>query len=107
MMRIFMASALITALAAQTAGDLDKKIARFAPTELGADIAALPQNERDALTHIIRAAEVMDALFLRQVWGGNEATLAGLVRDQSPRGRARLHYFLSNKGPWSRLDHNE
>ena len=23
-----------------------------------------------------------------------------------PSGRARLHYFLINKGPWSRLDHN-
>ena len=22
-------------------------------------------------------------------------------------GKARLHYFLINKGPWSRLDHNE
>ena len=22
-------------------------------------------------------------------------------------GRARLHYFLINKGPWSRLDHNQ
>ena len=25
----------------------------------------------------------------------------------SPAGRDRLHYFLINKGPWSRLDHNE
>jgi hypothetical protein len=32
--------------------------------------------------------------------------LADLARDQSPEGRARLHYFLINKGPWSRLDHN-
>jgi hypothetical protein len=102
-----MASALFTAIAAQTAGDLEKKIARFAPTDLSADIAALPQNEREALAHIIQAAEVMDALFLRQVWGGNEALLAGLVRDHAPRGRARLHYFLINKGPWSRIDHNE
>ena len=30
-----------------------------------------------------------------------------LVRDMSPEGRARLHYFLMNKGPWSRLDHNK
>jgi hypothetical protein len=32
--------------------------------------------------------------------------LMDLARDQSPEGRARLHYFLINKGPWSRLDHN-
>ena len=33
--------------------------------------------------------------------------LLDLVRDQSPLGRERLHYFLINKGPWSRLDHNQ
>ena len=49
----------------------------------------------------------MDALFLRQVWAGNEAMLLDLVRDTSELGRARLHYFLINKGPWSRLDHDE
>ena len=27
--------------------------------------------------------------------------------DETPVGRARLHYFLINKGPWSRLDHNQ
>ena len=32
--------------------------------------------------------------------------LLDLAGDQSPEGRARLHYFLINKGPWSRLDHN-
>ena len=33
--------------------------------------------------------------------------LLDLARDQTPEGRARLHYFLINKGPWSRLDHNQ
>ena len=46
----------------------------------------------------------MDPLFLRQVWAGNEALLLDLLEDETPLGRARLHYFLINKGPWSRLD---
>ncbi len=33
--------------------------------------------------------------------------LLDLARDQSPAGRARLHYFLINQGPWSRIDHNQ
>ena len=107
MMRLLMSTALMTMLSAQTADDLEKKTARFAPTDLSADVSALPQNERDALTHIIRAAQVMDALFLEQVWGGNETLLVDLLRDQSALGTARLRYFLINKGPWSRLDHNE
>jgi hypothetical protein len=49
----------------------------------------------------------MDTLFLRQVWAGNETMLLNLVQDTSEIGRARLHYFLLNKGPWSRLDHND
>jgi hypothetical protein len=102
-----MASLMSTTLIAQSAGDLDKKIARFAPTDLGADVTALPANERQALAHIVRAAQVMDALFLEQVWAGNDAMLIDLVRDQTPIGKARFHYFLINKGPWSRLDHNE
>jgi hypothetical protein len=86
--------------------DLQSKSARFAPTDLTADITALPPNERDALAHMVRAAQVMDALFLEQVWAGNESMLYTLIKDDSPLGRARLHEFLINKGPWARLDHN-
>ncbi len=81
-------------------------IGRFAPAEIGADLARLPETERRALVQIIDAARVMDALFLKQVWPGNITTLTRLVRDDTPLGRARLHYFIINKGPWSRLDHN-
>jgi len=88
------------------AADLQSKSARFAPTDLTADINALPPNERDALAHMVRAAQVMDALFLEQVWAGNESMLYSLIKDESPLGKARLHEFLINKGPWGRLDHN-
>ena len=80
---------------------------RYAPVDLTADVAALPENERKALAKIVEAAKVFDALFLRQVWEGNETMALDLVSDTSPLGQARLHYFLINKGPWSRLDHNE
>jgi hypothetical protein len=93
--------------AAAGGDELSRKVARFAPTEIAADISSLPPNERQALTHMIQAAQVMDALFLEQVWAGNEAMLLDLLRDDSEAGRTRLHYFLINKGPWSRLDHNE
>ena len=86
--------------------DLQSKSARFALTDLTADINALPPNEREALAHMVRAAQVMDALFLEQVWAGNESMLYSLIKDESPLGKARLHEFLINKGPWGRLDHN-
>jgi hypothetical protein len=86
---------------------LETMAARFAPVDLTADISKLAANERQALAKLVEAAKIFDALFLRQVWDGNETLLLDLVRDGSALGRARLHYFLINKGPWSRLDHNE
>ena len=79
---------------------------RFAPVDIGADISGLPASERQALTRLVQAAWIMDGLFLRQVWAGNETMLLYLLKDDSPLGQARLQYFLLNKGPWSRLDDN-
>jgi hypothetical protein len=86
---------------------LQTMTARYAPVDLTADVSALPPNERQALAKLVDAARVFDALFLRQVWDGNETMLTQLAGDDTPLGRATLHYFLLNKGPWSRLDHNE
>jgi hypothetical protein len=88
------------------AAKLQAMIARFAPVDIGADVSRLPENEQRALARLIEAGWVMDGLFLRQVWSGNEGLLARLLGDETPAGRARLHYFRINKGPWSRLDHN-
>ena len=57
------------------AGDAEmaRKIARFAPTPLTADTAKLSAQDRKALSKIIAAAKLLDPLFLRQVWGGNDA----------------------------------
>jgi hypothetical protein len=85
---------------------LEQMAGRFAPVDLRADVSGLPDNERQALAKLVSAAKVFDALFLRQVWEGNESLLLELVRDTSELGQARLHYFLINKGPWSRLDAN-
>jgi Peptidase family M49 len=81
--------------------------ARFAPTEIGADLSNLSQADRQVLAKLIQASKIIDALFLRQVWSGNEAMLLDLAKSSTPDGRARLHYFLINKGPWSRLDNHE
>jgi hypothetical protein len=86
---------------------LQKMTARFAPTDIRADLSHVSLGDRRVLAKLIEASKLMDALFLRQVWAGNEAMLLDLARNTTPEGRARLHYFLVNKGPWSRLDHDE
>jgi hypothetical protein len=87
--------------------DLAQKIARFAPTTLTADTSKLSPKDKQALDKIIAAAKLLDSLFLRQVWSGNDALEKKLQADKTAAGRERLHYFYINDGPWSRLDSNE
>jgi peptidase M49-like protein len=126
-MKTMSLAALVLALATAAAGahdqdvtqmptlaELQKMTARYAPADIGADLSAVPKHERDALARLIEASRIMDALFLRQVWAGNDAMLQDLAaraaRPVGPRASrtaaTRLHYFLINKGPWDRLDHN-
>ncbi|MCM2335095.1 MAG: hypothetical protein NDI82_14265 [Anaeromyxobacteraceae bacterium] len=86
------------------AAALARREARYAPVALTVDLSALPPQERQALARLVEAARLMDALFLRQAWAGNEALLAELAADPSPLARARLGALLRNKGPWDRLE---
>ena len=83
---------------------LEQMTARFAPTDLTADVSKLSPADRHVLAKLIEASKLIDALFLGQVWSGNASMLLDLAGDQTPEGRARLHYFRLNKGPWPRLD---
>jgi hypothetical protein len=86
--------------------ELKKMEAAFAPVPLNVDVKALPESEKKALASIIQAAQIMDGLYLRQVWAGNEARLLDLLQDQSELGRARVRMFALYKGPWIRLEEN-
>lgn len=85
---------------------LDAMAARYAPVDIRVDLRGMPANERRALASLIHAARGVDALYLRQAWAGNGALLLRLIEDDTLLGRARLGYFLLNKGPWSELDEN-
>jgi hypothetical protein len=85
-------------------GQLDKMIARFRPTELRADVSNLSPGDRAALQKLIQASRVLNDIFMRQMWSGSVELYEKLKRDQTPLGKARLHYFWINKGPWSDID---
>ena len=63
-----------------------------------------PPGDRKALPKLVEAARVLNHLFLDQLWSGNRELYAKLQKDATPLGKARLHYFWLNKGPWSDLD---
>lgn len=87
--------------------DLETKIKRFAPVEITADVSRLSDGDRKALAKLFEASRIMDKLYTRQVWSGNEALRQKLEADATPEGKLRLRYFDINMSPWSGLDHNE
>jgi hypothetical protein len=93
--------------AAPDAAALNRLSARLAPVDVVVDVARLPASERAAAGKLIEAARIVDVLYLRQVWPGNQTLLLDLAADASALGRARLHAFLQNKGPWLRLDEEQ
>lgn len=86
---------------------LDAKIKRFAPTPVTADLSHLSPGDRAALGKLVQAAELIDRIYTRQVWSGNEALRAKLEADKTTEGSDRLHYYNINRSPWSNLDHDE
>ena len=98
-----------------TLPELQKMTLRFAPAEIGADVSALPANERAALgparrggAHHGRAVPAPGLGRQRRDAAGSRARspAAPAAPRASRAAAARLHYFLINKGPWDRLDHN-
>lgn len=78
--------------------------ARFAPVELHVNTSALSPGDHQALGKLLQAADLINDIFMMQLWSGDQAMYAQLQHDTSPLGKARLDYFWLNKGPWSDLD---
>ena len=76
-----------TAEPVPSTGEVTAMASRFAAADIRADVMSLPENERRALGKLVEAARMMDSLFLRQVWAGNEAMLQELSHDALSRSR--------------------
>src|SRR4030095_15982493 len=57
-----------------------------------------------ALGKSMQSARLLNDVFLKQLWSGNADLFVQLQKDTTPLGKARLHYFWMNKGPWSDID---
>jgi hypothetical protein len=95
---------LTTSAASPDGAQLNRMAARFARAGMRVNIAHLDPGDRKALAKLVEAARIYDVIFMDQLWSGNRALAGQLKRDDSPLGKARLHYFWLNKGPWSDLD---
>jgi hypothetical protein len=89
------------------ADELNQMAARFAPVRLEVDISGLSAGDKKALAKLIEAGRLVNPLFMQQFWSGDLALYQKLQRDKTPLGKARLHYFWINKGPWSEIDEHK
>ncbi len=79
---------------------VDARLAIYAPVDLQADISHLSTDEKQILSLLFDAAQIMDDLYWQQTLGNKEAFL-GKIQDQNTRDFALINY-----GPWDRLDNN-
>jgi hypothetical protein len=84
--------------------ELQAMAARFAPAPIRVDLSGLSAGDQKALVKLIEASRIVNHIFMEQFWSGDLALYHKLQQDDSPLGRARLHYFWVNKGPWSEID---
>ena len=83
---------------------LQRMAARFAPTKIEVDVSKLSAGNRKALPKLLEAARILNNIYMQQLWSGDRALYAKLQKERTPLGRARLHYFWINKGPWDDLE---
>jgi hypothetical protein len=84
--------------------ELRQMSSRFVRTPLTVDTRELGAADEKALAKLIEAARIIDQLYMQQLWSGDLAQYQLLRKDHSELGRARLHYFWLEKGPWSSAD---
>ncbi|KAK4486284.1 hypothetical protein RD792_008954 [Penstemon davidsonii] len=88
---------------------LQKQLNRYARVSLEAELTGLSNADKEALTLIVKAARIMDQIFLLQVWYSNPSLRHWLELhgDESLLEKSKWMYYLVNKSPWSSLDENE
>jgi hypothetical protein len=101
---LLFAASVATGQTSPGVAEIEKMSVRFAPVDVKVDVSVLPDNERAVLVKLIEASRLVDSLYLEQTSASNHALLMQLLEDPSALGKARLAYFILNKGPWSELD---
>ena len=85
------------------APDVAERLAQFVPTDLTVDLDSVTPADRAVLVELLGAAEIMDEIFLRQVWVDNPHMRGELDSASGANIDDARAYFKVNFGPWDRL----
>ncbi|MFV1987100.1 MAG: peptidase [Gemmatimonadota bacterium] len=89
------------------AAELERRVEQFAPVELTFDASLLDEEHRRAVKALVQASDILNEIFLDQVWAGNRELRDRLAAAEGPGAEAARTYFDIMYGPWDRLDHDE
>ncbi|HEX7117886.1 MAG TPA: hypothetical protein VF212_03815 [Longimicrobiales bacterium] len=90
-----------------TPEELESRVAQFAPATIDFDDTVLEPWERQVLTKLVEASNLMHEIFLLQVSPANPERRAALESQRGAGRDAALAYFDIMAGPWDRLNHDE
>ncbi|MBV9930272.1 MAG: hypothetical protein JO013_04930 [Alphaproteobacteria bacterium] len=122
-MRIAILAALLAATAACTTGpagppppdraaaapegySIAAQRAKIVRIDMHPDTRFLSAEERDVVNDLIRAADLLDPIFLRQVYADNPRVRDEIARSSRPDRALLLDWFDFNAGPWDTLADN-
>jgi hypothetical protein len=80
------------------------QIDKLVPVELEYDKTLLKGNEQQALYLLVKAAQLMDSIFLEQVYSKNDLLLKELRMEEKPDYAVLQEYFTICFGPFDRLE---
>jgi Peptidase family M49 len=86
---------------------LKDKIAQFAPIEIKYDSTELTERERVVVRKLFEASQIIDSIYLNQVYSKNREIKYSLQNSSSEADNLKLQYFDLMFGPFDRLDHNK
>lgn len=86
---------------------LQEKINQFVPVEIKFDSSLLSKKDMTALKKLFYASQLIDSIFLDQVYSKNEEILNKLEASPSREDKLKLEYFRIMFGPFDRLDHHK
>ncbi len=86
---------------------VQNQLAKFAPVQIVYDKSILSDRDQQVVKKLVAAAQLIDQIFLRQVYSKNEAILKALLKSRQPEDEVYLDYFKIMYGPFDRLDENK
>lgn len=85
---------------------LKEKIAKFVPVKIQYDETLLTDREKVVLEKLYRASQIIDEIFLEQVYSKNDLIKFELTKSEDELSKLQLEYFNIMFGPFDRLEDN-